>query len=414
MWGRIKNAVTGTKDTDDDTQFINANNAVLDDSPVIAELNKRQRQAVLDENKRVLVLAGAGSGKTKTLIQKIAYLIAEKQVSPKHILAITFTKNAANEMMDRLILMADEDGTYQQILSDKKLSIKERGKKRREFIKKYAWLNSITVKTFHGLCNQILRSRGGSEFDIKYKILMDNVFDADQSSRQIARETTEEIIHKRIILESQRNDASYLLSLKRYILNYYVDVHNLRLHEKQPDLYQKPYTTLGGERVRSKSERDIADWLYRHRIKYVYEPIIAPDTFEMQPDFFIPEANLFLEHVSRLSYSLDDKERVMEEAGENYFKIHESVMKDTTLFNKKMDELVLSRIDNDFSRLSPLEFTEEFRGNEKYLRYFILDVLKMIDKIKVHNKQFTTIYDKAMNDDHERIRDFYKLAKPLF
>jgi DNA helicase IV len=415
MWERIKNAVTGTKKSDEKDMVINENNTVIDDdSPVIAELNKNQRRAVLDENKRVLVLAGAGSGKTKTLIQKVMYLIAEKQVSPKNILAITFTRNAANEMMDRLILMADEDGTYQQILSNKKHSFKERNRKRREYIKKYSWLNSITVKTFHGLCNQLLRSRGGSEFDTKYKILMDTVFDADQSSRQIARETTEEIIHKLIILESQRNDASYLLSLKRYILNYYVDVYNLRLHEKQPDLYQKPYTTLGGERVRSKSERDIADWLYRHRIKYVYEPIIAPDTFEMQPDFFIPEANLFLEHVSNLSYSLDDKERVMEEAGENYFKIHESVMNDTALFNKKMDELVLSRIDKDFSHLSPLEFTEEFRGNEKYLRYFILDVMKMIDKIKVHNKQFTTIYDKAIADDHARIRDFYNLAKPLF
>lgn len=415
MWERIKNAVTGTKNTEDKEAIINENNTVIDDdSPVIAELNKKQRQAVLDNNKRVLVLAGAGSGKTKTLIQKIMYLIAEKQVSPKHILAITFTRNAANEMMDRLILMADTDGTYKQIISNKKLTRKEKNKKRREYIKKYAWLNSITVKTFHSLCNQILRSSGNSEFDTKFKILMDAVFDADQSSRQIARETTEEIIHKLIIFESQRNDASYLLSLKRYILNYYVDVHNLRLHEKQPDLYQKPYTTLGGERVRSKSERDIADWLYRHRIKYVYEPIIAPETFEMQPDFFIPEANLFLEHVSNLSYSLDDKERVMEEAGENYYKIHESVMKDTALFNKKMDELVLSRIDKDFSQLSPLEFTEEFRGNEKYLRYFILDVMKMIDKIKVHNKQFKSIYDKAMNDDHARIRDFYKLAKPLF
>jgi|GEM_PF-213877 len=416
MWERIRNAVTANKNTDDNDPIIEEDETFVDDvdSPVIAELNKKQRRAVLDENKRVLVLAGAGSGKTKTLIQKVMYLIAEKQVSPKHILAITFTRNAANEMMDRLILMADTDGVYKQIISDKKLSRKERNKKRREFIKKYAWLNSITVKTFHSLCNQILRSRGNSEFDTKFKILMDAVFDGDQTSRQIARETTEEIIHKLIIFESQKNDASYLLSLKRYILNYYVDVRNLRLHEKQPDLYQKPYTTLGGDRVRSKSERDIADWLYRHRIKYVYEPIIAPETFEMQPDFFIPEANLFLEHVSNLSYSLDDKQRVMKEAGENYFKIHESVMKDTGLFNKKMDELVLSGIDKDFSSLSPLEFTEEFRGNEKYLRYFILDVMKMIDKIKVHNKEFTTIYENAMNDDHARIRDFYKLAKPLF
>jgi len=378
----------------------------------IAELNEKQRRAVLDENKRVLVLAGAGSGKTKTLIQKVMYLIAEKQVSPKHILAITFTRNAANEMMDRLILMADTDGKYKQIISNKKLTRKEKNKKRREYIKKYAWLNSITVKTFHSLCNQILRARVSVDFDNKYKILMDNTFDADQSSRQIARETPEEIIHKLVVSESSNPD--YLLSLKRYILNYYIDVYTLKLHEKHPDIYQKPFTTLGGEHVRSKSERDIADWLYRHRIDYVYEPIIAPETFEMQPDFFIPEANLYLEHVSNLSYSLKDKQRVMKEAGENYYKIHEEVMRDTSLFNKKMDELVLSRIDKDFSHVTPLEFSEEFTGVEKYLRYFVLDTLKMIDKIKVHNKHFSNIFDKAQDSKHQRIRLFYQLAKPLF
>ena len=412
MWERIRKAVNDNKKPVEDMSIFKEGQNIVDESPVIADLNKKQRKAVLDENRRVLVLAGAGSGKTKTLIQKIMYLIAEKKISPKHILAITFTKNAANEMMDRLILMADTDGNYQRIISNKKLNRKQRNNKRREYIKKYPWLNSITVKTFHSLCNQILRSRGGEDFDNRYKLLLDNAFDADQSSRQVAREIPEEIIHKLVI--SKGGNAEYLLSLKRYILNYYIDVYALKLHEKQPDIYQKPYTTLSGDHVRSKSERDIADWLYRHRIPFEYEPVIAPETFEMQPDFFIPEANLYLEHVSNLSASIDDKERVMKEAGENYVKINESIMNDTSLFNKKMDELVLSRIDKDFTQVSPLEFSEEFRGNEKYLRYFVLDVLKMIDKIKVHNNHFSDVYRIAQNDVHERIRLFYQLAKPLF
>ena len=77
-------------------------------------LNDRQRDAVIDENKRLLVLAGAGSGKTKTLLGKIIYLIEEKGVSPSSILAITFTKNAANEMIDRLIISADTSGEYEK------------------------------------------------------------------------------------------------------------------------------------------------------------------------------------------------------------------------------------------------------------------------------------------------------------
>jgi superfamily I DNA/RNA helicase len=82
-------------------------------------LNEQQREAVVSEEKRLLVLAGAGSGKTKTLLQKIIYLIEEKGVSPLDILAITFTKNAANEMIDRLILVADKTGGYEAILQDK-------------------------------------------------------------------------------------------------------------------------------------------------------------------------------------------------------------------------------------------------------------------------------------------------------
>ena len=68
----------------------------------LSALNDRQHEAVVSEDKRLLVLAGAGSGKTKTLLQKLIYLIEEKGVSPSSILAITFTKNATNEMIDRL------------------------------------------------------------------------------------------------------------------------------------------------------------------------------------------------------------------------------------------------------------------------------------------------------------------------
>ena len=66
----------------------------------LSSLNEKQRDAVISDAKRLLVLAGAGSGKTKTLLQKLIYLIEEKEVNPGNILAITFTKNAANEMLN--------------------------------------------------------------------------------------------------------------------------------------------------------------------------------------------------------------------------------------------------------------------------------------------------------------------------
>ena len=79
----------------------------------LSALNDNQREAVVSNDKRLLVLAGAGSGKTKTLLQKLIYLIEEKNISPSSILAVTFTKNAANEMIDRLIISADTTGQYE-------------------------------------------------------------------------------------------------------------------------------------------------------------------------------------------------------------------------------------------------------------------------------------------------------------
>ena len=81
----------------------------------LSNLNDNQREAVVSEDKKLLVLAGAGSGKTKTLLQKLIYMIEEKGVSPSSILAITFTKNATDEMIDRLIISADRTGQYDSV-----------------------------------------------------------------------------------------------------------------------------------------------------------------------------------------------------------------------------------------------------------------------------------------------------------
>lgn len=88
---------------------------------MLKELNEKQKEALLNTDGATLVIAGAGSGKTKVLTHKIAYLIQEKQIAPWNILAITFTNKAAKEMKERvekLIGVISQDvwiGTFHSI-----------------------------------------------------------------------------------------------------------------------------------------------------------------------------------------------------------------------------------------------------------------------------------------------------------
>lgn len=88
---------------------------------IIANLNNEQKEAVLHQNGPLLIYAGAGSGKTRTLTHRIAYLVFIREVPPERILAVTFTNKSADEMKERVLKMTGNNlafpwlGTFHSI-----------------------------------------------------------------------------------------------------------------------------------------------------------------------------------------------------------------------------------------------------------------------------------------------------------
>src|SRR3954451_6234249 len=144
----------------------------VDPATLLDGLNPQQRAAVVHAGGPLLIVAGAGSGKTRVLTHRIAYLLAERGATPGQILAITFTNKAAGEMKDRVATLV--------------------GPRAR----------SMWVSTFHSMCVRLLRYES-KELGLRSSF---SIYDSDDSKRLMT------LVSRDLELDPKRYPARALLS----------------------------------------------------------------------------------------------------------------------------------------------------------------------------------------------------------
>lgn len=240
-------------------------------------LDAQQREAVITDEDRILVLAGAGSGKTLTIAGKVKYLCEVKNISPKEILLISFTKKSAQEMTDRI---------------QGKLGI------------------SVESTTFHKLGLNIIKNADGKRPQILDESLF-NEFIHDFFEKKLINypDLVKNLIeYFAYYIDIPQNKENYSSLGEMYEAEKSLDLETLRSKYDQEKYIQdekvkkaQSHKTLKNEKVKSLEEVQIANFLFLNGVNYEYEklyPFENPDPLRKayRPDFYLKDYDIYLEH----------------------------------------------------------------------------------------------------------------------
>ena len=238
-------------------------------------LDTQQRTVVVTDEDNVLVLAGAGSGKTLTIAAKVKYLCQIKNINPKDILLISFTNKSAEEMTERIqskLGIPVEASTFHKLgLNIIKESLQYRPKV-------FDDLNSFVHGLFEG---DLLQHPDFVQSLTEYFAFYLDIPE-DMSEKQSLGELYEK--EKSLDLETLKS---------KYDKEKYIDTIK--------DERKEGLKTLRDERVKSLEEIKIANFLFTQGVEYEYErdyPFESddPQRKNYQPDFYLPEYDIYLEH----------------------------------------------------------------------------------------------------------------------
>ncbi|MFB2897457.1 DNA helicase PcrA [Aerosakkonemataceae cyanobacterium BLCC-F50] len=243
-------------------------------SDFLSHLNPSQRRAVEHHCGSLLVVAGAGSGKTRALTYRIANLILKHKIDPENILAVTFTNKAAREMKERIEkLFAEQIVEKTTGKSFASLSPEEQTHWRSRIYKQY--IKPLWVGTFHSLCARILRYDIEKYQDAKGRKWNRNFSIFDESD---TRSLVKEIVTKQLNLDDKKFDPSSV----RYAIS---NAKNLGL---SPQEFEKEQPNFRG--------RVIADVYSR------YQDALAENNALDFDDLILVPVRLFQQNESVLGY----------------------------------------------------------------------------------------------------------------
>lgn len=210
----------------------------------IEKLNKEQAEAVLQTEGPVLILAGAGSGKTRVLTYRIAYLIEEKSVYPSNILAITFTNKAAREMKDRVGKLIGN-------------------------------VDNMWISTFHSACTRILRKNVESLRDYKKNFVIYDSKDQEALVKECLKELNlnEKNFPFRAVSAEISKAKDMLMTPDKY---YDRNMHDIK-KRKFADIYR-----LYQKKLQKNNALDFDDILFK-----------TVELFELNPDILQYYQNKF-------------------------------------------------------------------------------------------------------------------------
>ena len=210
---------------------------------LIEGLNDRQKEAVISTEGPCLVIAGAGSGKTKVLTHKIAYLISEKYVKPWNIIAITFTNKAANEMKERIQNIGDA-------------------------------ANDLWMGTFHSICVKILR-KYIDRIGFDHSFLIFDTSDQKTLIKECLKDlkVDDKLFTDRAVLSEISNGKNEMLEPKDYKIKYAGDFRR----ETIGNIYE-----LYQQRLKENNALDFDD-IINYTIKILTE---NPDVLEYYTEKF--------------------------------------------------------------------------------------------------------------------------------